>query len=313
MPRPLQGLDITHAQQVMQQTGVAEIEFGRLHQPLPDIRMVRPQPAHQEVRLEQVHGMLQRVARRIVLGDGAAEDEALTDLLGELMAEANGMPGEGGPGVEELEERIAAHVDRAERGSLAARFAGAPSDARTNSVGQVPHWLFALGDTLAINAFRALAILGSDEGVLASARNSGDYLAATLQEAMRLWPTTTMLSRETTAEVELRGEIVPEGTLILISNVFGHRDRDRIDYADRFAPGEWIDGDAAADPAFNQFSRGPQGCPGTAIATGVGEELLEQLIARFEPRTISGRLDLGGRPLPHMLDFFGVKIRLDPS
>ena len=63
---------------------------------------------------------------------------------------------------------------------------------------------------------------------------------------MRLWPTTPMLSRETTTEdVEWGGETVPAGTQVLIVNTFGHRDRDRIDYADRFAPEEWIEGDAA--------------------------------------------------------------------
>ena len=42
--------------------------------------------------------MVQRIARRVILGDGAAEDDALTELLGELMSEANGMPGEPGEG-----------------------------------------------------------------------------------------------------------------------------------------------------------------------------------------------------------------------
>jgi len=259
---------------------------------------------------DSFHGMFERVARRIVLGDGAAEEEPLTELLASLMSEANGLPGETGPGVGELEDMIAPHIDRADRGSLAARFFGAPSDARTNSVGQVPHWLFAIGDTLAINSYRALAVLGSGAEVLDSARADGAYLGACLQEAMRLWPTTAMLSRETTEDVELRGAIIPAGTQVLISNVFGHRDRDRLDYADRFAPEAWIDGDAASDPAFNQFSRGPQGCPGRSIAMGIGREILGGLIERHTPMTTSGVVNLE-RPLPHMLDFFGIRIRLD--
>lgn len=265
-----------------------------------------------ELDWDSFHGMFERVARRIVLGDGAAEDEPLTTLLAELMSEANGMPGETGPRVGELEEMIASHVDRADRGSLVARFSGAPSDARTNSVGQVPHWLFAMGDTLAINAYRALAVLGSDAGVLDSARADGDYLEACLQEAMRLWPTTAMLSRETIKDVELRGEVIPEGTQVVICNVFGHRDRDRLDYADRFAPERWIDGEAGADPAFNQFARGPQGCPGRSIAMGVGREILGGLIERHTPVTTDGAVNLE-RPLPHMLDFFGIHVRLDPA
>ncbi len=265
-----------------------------------------------ELDWNSFHGVLQRLARRLILGVGAAEDERLTELLEELMSEANGLPGETGPRVDELEDLIAAHVDRAERGTLAARFSSAPSDARTNAVGQVPHWLFAIGDTLAINTFRALAVVGSDHEVLAAARSNRGYLGACLQEAMRLWPTTPMLSRETTEDVELRGVVVPAGTQVVISNLFGHRDRDRIPYADRFAPEEWLDGEAASDPAFNHFSRGPQGCPGASIALGIGEEVLEVLTARFTPVTTSGALRLD-RDLPHMLDPFAIRVRLDSA
>ena len=255
------------------------------------------------------HGAVQRIARRLILGDGAAEDERLTGLLGELMSAANSMPGESGEGVRELEAMISVHVDRAERGSLVGRFAAAPSDTRTAPVGQVPHWLFALGDTLAINAFRALAVLAADEHVADRARDSREYLGACLLEAMRLWPTTAVLSRETTAPVELRGETLPAGTQIVIVNSFNHRDAERVPYADRFAPEEWIEGEALANPSFNFFSRGPQVCPGTAIATGVGEELLGSLLEGYELTDSSPGLDLAR--LPHMLDFFGIRVEVE--
>jgi cytochrome P450 len=99
---------------------------------------------------------------------------------------------------------------------------------------------------------------------------------------------------------------VPAGTQLVIVNVYGHRDRDRLEFADRFAPEEWIEGGAGAYPAFNHFSRGPQGCPGAALALLVGRTalraLLEQGVADPSPR-----LDLT-RPLPHMLDYFAVSI-----
>jgi cytochrome P450 len=264
-----------------------------------------------ELHWDAFHETLQRIARRLILGDRAADDDRLTELLEQLMSEGNGMPGEPSEDLHELESLIAKHVDEAERGSLAGRFAGAPRDDRTDPIGQVPHWLFALGDTLAINALRALAVLASDSGQLANARASEEHLAACLQEAMRLWPTTTTLSRETTEDVEWGEETIPAGTQVVIVNSYGHRDRDRLDYADRFAPEEWIDGDAAAYPGFNFFSRGPQVCPGTAIATGVGELLLAELIERFDPEALSPKLDLS-KPLPHMIDFFSIRVRLAP-
>jgi len=256
------------------------------------------------------HRAVQRIARRLILGEGAADDERLTELLGELMSAANSMPGESGEGVRELEAMISVHVDRGDRGSLVARFGSAPSDSRTEPVGQVPHWLFALGDTLAINAFRTLAILASEEHVASRARESREYLGACLEEAMRLWPTTAMLARETTADVELRGETLPAGTQVVIVNTFNHRDAERVPYADRFAPEEWLEGDARTEPSFNFFSRGPQVCPGTAIATGVGEELLGSLLAGYELSDVSPGLDLA--KLPHMLDFFAIRVGVEP-
>ena len=136
--------------------------------------------------------------------------------------------------------------------------------------------MFATGDTLAINAFRALAALASHPNQRARAiAELGEadgldgervvglaYLEGCLEEAMRLWPTTTMLSRETLADTEWGGPTVPAGTQVLIPNTFLHRDRDRHAWADEFAPHRWVSGEAAGDWSFNHFSRGPQGCPG---------------------------------------------------
>jgi hypothetical protein len=154
---------------------------------------------------------VRRVARRVILGDGAADDDALSDMLGELMDKANPPGG----GSDELLGRYTAqlerHVERAEEGSLAGLFGDAPTTEQTKPAGQVTHWLFALGDTLAINALRCLAVLAVDEAERARVDDelrgtdlrSGAAVAglarlgACLQEAMRLWPTTAMLSRET--------------------------------------------------------------------------------------------------------------------
>ena len=61
--------------------------------------------------------------------------------------------------VQELPGRaLQSYVKAAEAGSLASLFAQAPAGAHTDPTGQVTHWLFALGDTLAINALRCLAL-----------------------------------------------------------------------------------------------------------------------------------------------------------
>jgi cytochrome P450 len=275
------------------------------------------------------HRAARRITRRIVLGDGAADDEALSELLAELMSEANRLPKKRSERFDPFMARIGEYVSAAEPGGLVSLFAEAPSDAETKVEGQVPHWLFALGDTLPANAFRALALIVThprqgarvEEELTAAQREdrlgtaSGvaglSYLEACLEEAMRLWPTTAILSRETLAETRWDGATVPAGTQVLISNVFNHRDPATHEFADRFAPEAWVEGTAGEDWAFNHFSHGPQGCPGTGIALFVGKALLADLLARRRIRLIEPRLD-PGRPLPHMFDFHRLRFAVEP-
>jgi hypothetical protein len=269
---------------------------------------------------------VRRATRRIILGDSAAEDEDLSELLGELMDEANGLPKErSSDRYDRFANKIAGYVADGEAGSLVGLFGEAPVTAQTKPAGQVTHWLFALGDTLAVNAFRCLALLSShdehrarvmDELAAApDALSTGDgiaelrYLDACLEEALRLWPTTAMLSRETLPGASLDGVEVPEGTQILIVNTFNHRDKEAHEFADRFAPEAWLDGGAGGDWLFNHFSHGPQGCPGAGLAKFVGKAMIGTMLRSADVRWISGELD-PGKPLPHMLDFFGLKFQV---
>ena len=262
-----------------------------------------------EVRYEPFHAAFRRIVRRIVLGDSARDDEGLSDLLAELMSEANGLPSERSEYFDEFMDGVERYVKAAEPGSLVGLFGEAPSTPDTRVEGQVAHWLFALQDTLAANALRALALLGSHAEQRARAETDREYLTACLQEAMRLWPTTPLLSRETLVDLTWRGAVVPAGTQVMIVNTFHHRDPERLPYADRFAPEEWIDGSAKDDWTLNHFSHGPQGCPGRNLALFVGTEVLAALLEHGEPRLVDPALD-PGRPLPHMLDVFRVRVGL---
>ena len=247
---------------------------------------------------------VRRVTRRVVLGDGAAEDESLSEMLGELMDKSN-PPGNGDS---ELYGRYGAalqrYVDAAEPGSLVALFDRAPRTQTTRPAGQVTHWLFALGDTLAINALRCLALLA----VFQPERDDGEYLRACLQEAMRLWPTTAMLSRVAVRDVDWNGTTVPAGTQLLIVNAFNHRDREAVPFADRFEPEAWLSGNAEEDWQFNHFSHGPQGCPGAELALLVGSAMIAAVLARGV-RLREPQLD-PHKPLPHSLDYFALSFEL---
>ena len=269
-----------------------------------------------------------RLARRVVLGDRARDDRELSELLQEMMSEANGLPGKSSERYPAFVARISEYVDAAEPGSLVALFSEAPVDGDTRPSGQVAHWLFATHDTLAINAFRCLALLASHPGQRARLDEELEgfapddalgadvarlhYLEACLDEALRLWPTTPMLSRETVAETDWGGVTVPAGTNVLIVNTFMHRDTGRHPWANRFAPEQWIDGEASEDWCFNHFSRGPQGCPGAGLALLLGVAVLATLLRWRGVALDSPSLD-SERPLPHMLNFFGLRFALSPA
>jgi cytochrome P450 len=185
-----------------------------------------------------------------------------------------------------------------------------------------------MGDTLATNAFRALAVLAShpveselalgeverqqQAGKLDGAAIAGlERLRAAMHEAMRLWPTTPMLSRELLAEVELGGRPIPAGTQVVIVNTYLHRERERHPDADRFHPDTWITGPAPNDWAFNHLSHGPQGCPGSDLVLFIGAGLIAHVLAACEVHLTNRELD-PKRPLPHMLDAFALRLQLSP-
>jgi hypothetical protein len=280
----------------------------------------------EELDWQAWHHAWRRLTRRVVFGEAAREDEELSERLGELMSKANALPSDPSEDLDAFTGAVESYVEAAEEGSLVGLIGDAPADAETKPAGQVPHWFFALQDTLAINSLRALALLGShhrergrvEEELGATGEGPPfdavqverlGFLEACLQEAMRLWPTTTMLSRETVGDVEWDGDVVPGGTQVLIVNSFHHRDREVVEYADRFYPEAWTKGSAAADWTFNHFSHGPQGCPGAWLALFLGKAVLAAVIARRIPRLVNPKLDLA-RPLPHMLDFFSVRVAL---
>jgi len=277
--------------------------------------------ARNPIDWETIDAAFQRMTRRVVFGDHAADDTRLMELLGELMSQGNKMPGEPGPQYPEFIGMIEGHLAKAEPGSLAAEIAKTPTPPG-GAAGQVVHWLFAMGDTLAANTLRALAALASHPEQRAEVRSemagakittpkgvgSLKYLAGCLLEAMRLWPTTGLFARVATRDIEFpSGAVLPEGTQVMIYNVFNHRNRDRIPYADRFSPGEWVTGTASEDWTFNFMSHGPQICPGYGLSVFLGQAVIAHLLDAGELSLSGVRLD-PGRPLPHSLDLYGFSV-----
>lgn len=276
---------------------------------------------------DAINESFQRLTRRVVLGESAAGDKQLTGVLASLMAEANGTPGKVGEQYPELLHCIARYTKEPEAGSLVALIADAPGKIYGPIEGQLIHWLFAMGDTLPANLLRTLALLATHpvkltlvKEEIAAADLSDpqsvaklDYLAGCIYEAMRLWPTTPMLARVALEDVTFPGgATVPAGTEIVIHNIFNHRNGDRIDFADRFAPEEWSTGNAGKDWGFNFFSNGPQGCPGAGLAVFLGQAVLARILDKQTPSDRDSGLTPEA-PLPYTQNYFTTSVGLAPA
>lgn len=244
-----------------------------------------------------------RIVRRVVLGDAARDDDALTDGLTALRRDANWAFLK--PRRDGLRERFTArlheHLARAEPGSLAARIAAVPATPRTDKDGQVPQWLFAF-DAAAMASFRTLALLSAHPEAAQRARAEADaerpFLRACVLEALRLWPTTPAILRETTTAVAG----LPAGAEVVVHAPFLHRDDERLDVADRFAPEVWLDGDPNAFPLV-PFSHGPARCPGRELVLLTTATLLHVLLDELD---LEGG-DLSPGRLPASLSPFGLR------
>jgi cytochrome P450 len=267
--------------------------------------------------------MFDHITLRVIFGDRARGDQELTRVLEKLMGEANRIVGlSHGQEYDELYALIDRRLADPEPGSLVARFADAPQSARTRVAQQVPHWMFATRDTLGANAYRALAAIASDPAVLRRVRSELDgadlsdaraidqmtYLDGCLSEAMRLWPTTPLLARETTRATTLAGERLDEGTQVMILNPFNHRDPDAVQDADRLDPSRWESGER--DYRFNHLSNGAQDCPGGPIVLLLGKAVLARVLDTYD-LTLEHPQLRAGEPLPHMLDFYAMRFRAD--
>jgi cytochrome P450 len=277
-----------------------------------------------KLRWADFERLFDRITLRVIFGDRSRDDQELTSLLEQLMGEANRLVGLSASNeYHEFYGLLERKLKDPEPGSLIARFAEAPHSDSTRVVHQIPHWIFAMRDTLGANTYRALAVVAADPEVERRVREEIEgadlsdpaavegmrYLEGCLEEAMRLWPTVPLLARETTRETTLAGEQLEEGTQVMILNAFNHRDPDQVPGADRLQPERWQNGDRSY--RFNHLSNGTQYCPGIPLVLIIGKAVIAQLLKHHELILRQPELE-PGKPLPHMLDFFDITFDVRP-
>lgn len=275
--------------------------------------------AGQSLTWNHLQELFEKVTLQVIFGSTARHDTGLMATLWQLMGESNRVFGlRRSKHYDRLYSAIRAYLGAPEAGSLAELCRRAPTSAVTEVAHQIPHWMFATSETLAINAARALALIVSHSSAEARVRDELAgvdvsspkdiqrlaYLEGCLQEAMRLWPTTPMLVRETVTEDTLGGAHIAAGTPVVILNSFNHRDRETVPFADTFTP-EWWAGTpgARSDYRFNHFSNGTQVCPGQDLALFIGKAILATLLSRGNYHLRKPPLD-PAKPLPHAYNHF---------
>lgn len=252
-----------------------------------------------------------RLVRRVVFGESAADDQELNDLTVKLRRNANWaiFHPKDRQARARFFERIAGYLARAEPGSLAGMMAGMPTTPRTEPVQQVPQWLFAF-DAAGMTTFRALALLATHPDQAARARKDMrsdparqhlPFLRATVLEAVRLWPTTPMILRQSTRATHWDNGTMPADTGVLVYAPFFHRDDQRLPHADLFTPELWLKERSDKDWPLVPFSEGAAGCPGRNLVLLLASSMLAALLdgravelapgRRLDPARLPGTLD----------------------
>lgn len=110
------------------------------------------------------------------------------------------------------------------------------------------------------------------------------------QEVLRLYPPAWMLTRRTTAEVELGGHRLAAGTSILLCPYAMHRDPAFFRDPEEFDPDRWLPERAQAIPrgVMIPFGAGPRKCIGGSFALAEAVITVATLAARFRLRPTPG-------------------------
>ncbi|MEU6310976.1 cytochrome P450 [Streptomyces sp. NPDC047014] len=262
--------------------------------------------------LARARRAVHRAARRIVLGDAAADDVELAGWLAQLCA------GGKGPRMTrvlegKVRDRIEGYARHADDAALVTRAAPHTDEARL--------WLVAM-DAVPQTLLRTLLLLGahpaeqdaaaaeaSAEVAAGPARGELPRLRACVREALRLYPVVPELIRITHAETEWRGVRHPPGTPVLLPVAFHQRDPERVPAAHVFVPGRWKNPGADQDTRMAPFSHGGGRCPGDQLGLMVTAAFCAELLRTHRITGSRPVLDPVG-PLPMTVDPYAVRLAL---
>ncbi|MBI2755457.1 MAG: cytochrome P450 [Chloroflexi bacterium] len=117
------------------------------------------------------------------------------------------------------------------------------------------------------------------------------YIGHVVAESLRLYPPAWSMGRQATRNLEIGGQPVRKGTVILISQWVLHRDARFFQDPEAFRPERWEDGLAQRLPrfAYFPFGGGPRQCIGNGFALMEATLLLATLAQRYRLALVPGQ------------------------
>ncbi|MGI5350600.1 cytochrome P450 [Streptomyces sp. CA-250714] len=273
-------------------------------------------PALPFARLQRT---VERITRRIVLGDQGAGDEELHRWLVALRKEGNWGAVRRGPTpagrrmYAAATTRLHVYAEHAPAPTLLGRAMATSCEEDVDAVGQAHHWFLALDAVAAIVA-RTLLMLAAhpaEQAAIHEAAQAPDTtrLRACVLESLRLYPVVPDLLRILRTDTTWRGVPYPAGTHVLVPIGFLQRDSDLVPGGSLFAPGRWLEEGTDHDPRMAPFSHGEGRCPGDRLGLMAATEVCAQVLR--EHRVTGGRPRLDPhRPLPGALNASGIQLTL---
>jgi cytochrome P450 len=279
--------------------------------------------AGERLAWENFEVLFEQIAGGIIFGVDPEKGRPLFDRLTRMMREGNRVFAlRKSKHFDEFYEGIRAQLAIPGPGSLAALCPHIASSSKTQVENQIPHWMFAIRETLAINTARALALLAShphqEEYARQELAGSGEltaqkihdlrYLEGCVQETMRLWPTTPFIAREALGEEVIEGASILPKTQVLILNTFNHRDPETSVVANAFYPAQWLYGPPTLP--YLHLSGGPQVCAGKDLALFIAKAVLAALMQKGRYTLERPKLD-PSKPLPAMFNHFRLSVKVE--
>jgi cytochrome P450 len=258
-----------------------------------------------------------RVVRRTVLGDRARNDEELTELLNALRRRVNWafLRSRDRAKRKRLHACLQHYIAHPEEGSLVSMMR---RDTKYSPSSQIAQWLFAF-DPAGMTTFRTLALLASHPKFGLRAREEGGEIHSSsdfqksftrrcVLEALRLWPTTPVILRQTIKDLSCNGTPLRRGTGVIIFTPFFGRDDEKLDFANRMSPEIWNVSDADALPEFGifPFSGGPAICPAHNLVPFVAWLTISVILGEMDLSLLSPKLDVNR--LPGTLNHFNIRL-----